>query len=253
MSAQHLPMLPSADAFGRGCAPQTSVRKSAVRSPRTSSAPGRARFPALRSGTRHASRNQHWLSPRPCFLGPGSGGCHPPSPVPVQRAPRRPVVLPDQRCPGPPGTGVSRPALLYVSVIARNYSEDVCNFFVRNTIGSTTRAARHRRDLPMAVISGRRRIDELRQQLGRRRPASRRLRRTDSQRCKTSRSAGGAADQIRLRRKPQDCKRTLESPSHPACSPSPTRSSNNLALLIFVQMRNAAMSTLCPLSGCEQN
>ena len=56
--------------------------------------------------TRHASRNQHWLSPRPCFLGPGSGGCHPPSPVPVQRAPRRPVVLPDQRCPGPPGCGV---------------------------------------------------------------------------------------------------------------------------------------------------
>ena len=56
--------------------------------------------------TRHASRNQHWLSPRPCFLGPGSGGCHPPSPVPVQRAPRRPVFLPDQRCPGPPGSGV---------------------------------------------------------------------------------------------------------------------------------------------------
>jgi hypothetical protein len=56
--------------------------------------------------TRHASRNQHWLSPRPCFLRPGSGGCHPPSPVPVQRAPRRPVVLPDQRCPGPPGSGV---------------------------------------------------------------------------------------------------------------------------------------------------
>ena len=31
-------------------------------------------------------------------------------PVPVQRAPRRPVVLPDQRCPGPPGCGVTNPA-----------------------------------------------------------------------------------------------------------------------------------------------
>jgi hypothetical protein len=39
---------------------------------------GRARFPALRSGTRHASRNQHWLSPRSCFLGPGYCGRHPP-------------------------------------------------------------------------------------------------------------------------------------------------------------------------------
>jgi hypothetical protein len=73
MSARHQPMLPSANAFGRGCAPQTSVR-----SLRNSSALGRARFPALRSGTRHASRNQHWLSPRPCFLGPGYCGRHPP-------------------------------------------------------------------------------------------------------------------------------------------------------------------------------
>ena len=70
-------------------------------------APNGARSPSGASPrTRHASRNQHWLSPRPCFLGPGSGGCHPPSPVPVQRAPRRPVFLPDQRCPGPPGSGV---------------------------------------------------------------------------------------------------------------------------------------------------
>jgi hypothetical protein len=68
MSARHQPMLPSTDASGRGSAPQTSVR-----SPRNSSAFGRARFPALRSGTRHASRNQHWLSPSPCF--PGRGYC----------------------------------------------------------------------------------------------------------------------------------------------------------------------------------
>ena len=70
-------------------------------------APNGARSPSGASPrTCHASRNQHWLSPRPCFLGPGSRGYHPPSPVPVQRAPRRPVVLPDERCPGPPGSGV---------------------------------------------------------------------------------------------------------------------------------------------------
>ena len=92
------------------CHPLSALSQTSVRSMRHSSA-ARTRANGARSPsgasprTRHASRNQHWLSPRPCFLGPGSGGCHPPSPVPVQRAPRRPVVLPDQRCPGPPGSG----------------------------------------------------------------------------------------------------------------------------------------------------
>ena len=40
---------------------------------------------------------------------PASRGRYPLSPVPVQRAPRRPVVMPDGRCPGPPGSGVTTP------------------------------------------------------------------------------------------------------------------------------------------------
>ena len=93
------------------CHPLSALSQTSVRSLRHSSAARtRAKRGALAfrrfAADCHASRNQHWLSPRPCFLGPGSGGCHPPSPVPVQRAPHRPVILPDQRCPGPPGSGV---------------------------------------------------------------------------------------------------------------------------------------------------
>ena len=65
---------------------------------------GRAAFRRFAANSPRQSQPA-WLSPRPCFL-TGSRGCHPPSPVPVQRAPRRPVFLPDQRCPGPPGSGV---------------------------------------------------------------------------------------------------------------------------------------------------
>ena len=42
----------------------------------------------------------HKLSSRPRFLGRGLGGCYPLPPVPVQRAPRRPVLMPDGRSPG---------------------------------------------------------------------------------------------------------------------------------------------------------
>src|SRR5580692_8727300 len=55
----------------------------------------RARLSALHRGTRHTS----WLSPRPRFPRPGFGGRYPPTPVSVQRAPRRPVVVPDERDP----------------------------------------------------------------------------------------------------------------------------------------------------------
>jgi hypothetical protein len=52
---------------------------------------GRARLSALRRGSRQRL-SPGWLNSRPCFLGRGSGGRYPPSPVPVQglHLPHRP-------------------------------------------------------------------------------------------------------------------------------------------------------------------
>ena len=62
---------------------------------------GRARLPALRSGTRQRSRNRLWLSSRTTFPGTRLGRVFcPPRACPVQRAPRRPVLLPAKWCPG---------------------------------------------------------------------------------------------------------------------------------------------------------
>jgi hypothetical protein len=61
---------------------------------------GRARLAALHRGTRQRSRNHIWLSPRTAFPQTRLRRVFcPPSPVPVQRAPRRPVLVPDQRDP----------------------------------------------------------------------------------------------------------------------------------------------------------
>ena len=53
---------------------QTSIRSMRTRPPR-GRAPNGARSPSGASPrTRHASRNQHWLSPRPCFPDPAPAG-----------------------------------------------------------------------------------------------------------------------------------------------------------------------------------
>jgi hypothetical protein len=61
---------------------------------------GRARLPALHCGTRQRSRNRLWLSSRTTFPGTRLGRVFcPPRACPVQRAPRRPVLLPAKWCP----------------------------------------------------------------------------------------------------------------------------------------------------------
>jgi len=75
------------------CANQ-SARGSAPKS-------GRARLPALHCGTRQRSRNRLWLSSRTTFPGTRLGRVFcPPRACPVQRAPRRAVLLPAKWCPG---------------------------------------------------------------------------------------------------------------------------------------------------------
>ena len=60
----------------------------------------RARLPALHCGTRQRSRNRLWLSSRTTFPGTRLGRVFcPPRACPVQRAPRRPVLLPAKWCP----------------------------------------------------------------------------------------------------------------------------------------------------------
>jgi hypothetical protein len=69
---------------------------------------GTARLPALHRGTRHAGRNQHWLSPRTGFPATGQGAVFcPPSPF----LPRLNALRVDRSlcrstgAPGPPGGG----------------------------------------------------------------------------------------------------------------------------------------------------
>ena len=60
----------------------------------------RARLPALRRGTRQRSRNRLWLNSRTTFPGTRLGRVFcPPRARPVQRAPRRPVLLRAKWCP----------------------------------------------------------------------------------------------------------------------------------------------------------
>ena len=61
---------------------------------------GALAFRRSHRGTRHAGRNQHWLSSGPCFPGLEL------APVPVKRAPRGPVLVPVERGPKPPGNGM---------------------------------------------------------------------------------------------------------------------------------------------------
>ena len=76
-----------------------------------SEARNRARSPSgAPPRTRKAGRNQRKLSPGPCFPRPDRAGVTRRAPVPVKRAPRGPVLLPAERCPGPPGCGVTSPA-----------------------------------------------------------------------------------------------------------------------------------------------
>ena len=55
---------------------------------------GAARLTAFHRGSRQRESSSLRLSFRPGFLGRGLYGRYPPSPVPVQRAPRAPVIMP---------------------------------------------------------------------------------------------------------------------------------------------------------------
>ncbi len=67
---------------------------------------GRARLPALHCGLATGCCPDG-SAPDPCFLGLGFGGCFARlAPVPVQRAPRGPVIVPDDGAPEPPGNGL---------------------------------------------------------------------------------------------------------------------------------------------------
>jgi hypothetical protein len=68
------------------------------RSTRTSLPTGQTRLGFI-CGARSDPEDRR-SAPGPRFRGRGRGGHYPPWPVPVQRAPRRPVVMPAGRSPG---------------------------------------------------------------------------------------------------------------------------------------------------------
>ena len=104
---------PTAHPEMRG-AERRQTRRLARPPERLASRPGRGRGAPSPFAQRRSASRRSTCGSRPGFrrdTGAGSAlpGTRPSRPVPVQRAPRRGVVMPPGRFPGPPGTGVTKP------------------------------------------------------------------------------------------------------------------------------------------------